>query len=121
MKILIVEDEEVLSNVLKEEFQSEGYEIRIAKDGGDVPKLAKSFRPDIILLDILLPKKSGLDVLVELKADPDLKTIPVVMISNLSEDENIKKALTSGAVDYFVKTQHSIYEVVEKVQKYIAK
>lgn len=118
MKILIVEDEEVLSKVIKEEFQVQGYEIKIAKDGEEALKLSKSFHPDIILLDILLPKKSGLDVLTELKADSDLKIIPVIVMSNLSGDESIKKALSLGAVDYFVKTQHSIYEVVEKVQKY---
>jgi DNA-binding response OmpR family regulator len=121
MKILIVEDEEILSKVIKEEFQVGGYEIKIAKDGEEALNLSKSFHPNIILLDILLPKKSGLDVLTELKANSDLKNIPVIMLSNLSSDESIKKALTLGAVDYFVKTQHSIYEVVEKIQKYIAK
>lgn len=121
MKILIVEDEEEIAWIWKEELRTKNYKIKIAKDGEEALKLAKSFRPDIILLDLLLPKKSGLDVLQELKADSDLKIIPVVVISNLADDESIKRALTLGAVDYFVKTQHSIYEVVEKVQKYIAK
>ena len=121
MKILIVEDEEILSKVMKEEFEAKGYEIKIARDGQEALLLSKSFGPDIILLDILLPKKSGLDVLAELKADSKLKSIPVIVLSNLSGDENIKKALTLGAVDYFVKVQHSVYEVIEKVQKYTAK
>ena len=121
MKILIVEDEQTLANVIKEEFKDMGYEIKIAKDGEEALTMAKSFHPNIMLLDLVLPKKGGLDVLAELKADADLKTIPVIVLSNLAEDENIKKALTLGAEDYFVKTQHSIYEVIEKIQKYITK
>jgi DNA-binding response OmpR family regulator len=121
MKILIVEDEEILSNVLKEEFQAERHEAKIAEDGEEALKLSKSFHPDIILLDIFLPKKNGLDVLAALKADALLKNIPVIMITNLSDDESIKKAFALGAVDYFVKTQHSIYEIIEKVKKHIAK
>ena len=84
-------------------------------------KLARSFNPELILLDLILPKKSGLQVLEELKADDNLKKIPVIVLSNLAEDENIKKAISIGAEDYFVKTQHSIYEVIEKVQKYLKK
>lgn len=121
MKVLIVEDEEALSNIVKEEFKNEGHEAKVAKDGEEALKMAKSFSPDIILLDLVLPKKGGLDVLSELKADADLKAVPVIVLSNLAEDENIKKALALGAEDYFVKTQHSIYEVIEKVQKHMAK
>jgi DNA-binding response OmpR family regulator len=121
MKILIVEDEKEIAWIWKEELKSKNHTIKIAGDGEEALKMAKSFLPDIILLDLILPKKDGMIVLAELKADPNLKKIPVVVLSNLSGDENIKKALSLGAVDYFVKTQHSIYEVMEKVQKYIAK
>ena len=120
-KILIVEDEETLYKVIKEEFEEKGYKIKIAVDGASVMEKAKNFSPDIIILDIILPKEDGLQVLAELKADPVLKSIPVIMLSNLSEAESIKKALTLGAVDYFVKTQYSIYEIIEKVEKYIGK
>jgi len=120
-KVLIVEDEEALSSIVKEEFKNQGYDAKIAKDGEEALKMAKSFRPNILLLDLILPKKGGLDVLKELKADDELKNIPVIVLSNLAEDESIKKALVLGATDYFVKTQHSIYEVIEKVQKYISK
>ncbi|MGD0576635.1 MAG: response regulator [Candidatus Staskawiczbacteria bacterium] len=120
-KILIVEDEEALYNVVKEEFEAKGYKIKVAKDGGVALEMARSFNPDIILLDLILPKKGGLEVLADLKADPALKAIPVIVLSNLSESENIKKALLLGAQDYFVKTQYSIYEVIEKVQKYLVK
>ena len=121
MKILIIEDEKTLSAVMQEELKAKGYDIKIAGDGEVAMKMAKSFRPGIILLDILLPKKNGLDVLADLKADKELKSVPVIIVSNLYEDETIKKALALGAVDYFVKVQHSIYEVIEKIQKYIEK
>ena len=121
MKVLIAEDEDALSGLVKEEFKNAGYDAKVAKDGDEALKLAKSFHPDIMLLDLIMPKKGGLEVLTAMKADADLKAIPVIVLSNLAEDENIKKALTLGAEDYFVKTQHSIYEVIEKVQKRLAK
>ncbi len=119
MKILIIEDEEALNLVVKEELQSKGYDVKIATDGEEALKLAANFYPELILLDLILPKKGGLQVLEELKANDNLKNIPVIILSNLAEDENIKKAISLGAADYFVKTQHSIYEVIEKVEKYI--
>lgn len=121
MKVLIVEDEEALSSVLQEKFNNEGYETKIARDGEEVLGLAESFRPDMILLDLILPKKDGLAVLAELKANPKLKTMPVIVLSNLSGDESIKKALSLGAEDYYVKTQHPISEIVEKVEESIRK
>jgi len=121
MKILIVEDEEVLVKVLEEKFEAEKFQVTIARDGYDVVPLAKKFKPDIILLDIILPGTDGLEVLSFLKADEDLSTIPVIMLSNLDDDEKIKKALSLGAVDYLVKTQHPVKEVVEKVNEYVLK
>jgi DNA-binding response OmpR family regulator len=115
MKILIVEDEEVLSLVLGEKFNNEGYEIMIAKDGDEAQPKAKKFKPDVILLDLILPKKGGLDILEDFKKDSELKPIPVIVLSNLETDETIKKSLALGAIDYFVKTQHPIAEIVEKV------
>lgn len=121
MKILIVEDEEALNMVIKEELDSKGFDVKIAKNGEEALKLAKSFKPEAILLDLILPQKGGLEVLTELRADPNFKNTPVIILSNLAEDENIKKGLALGATDYFVKTQHSIYEVIEKVEKYLKK
>jgi DNA-binding response OmpR family regulator len=121
MKILIVEDEVVLSKVLKEKFKKEKFETRIVDNGNDVLKAAASFKPDMILLDLLLPGKHGLTVLKELKADADLNVIPVIILSNMDSDEDIKKGLKLGAVDYFVKAQHPIKEVVAKVAESLAK
>jgi DNA-binding response OmpR family regulator len=121
MKILIVEDEDVLMKVLKEKFEEDKFEVAVARDGEAALPLAKKFKPDLILLDILLPKKNGLEVLEGLKADDDLQNVPVIMLSNLDEDDKIKQALKLGAVDYMIKTQHPINEVVEKVNEYILK
>lgn len=73
------------------------------------------------MLDLILPKKSGFDVLHEIKADPVLRSIPVIVISNLYQDEDIKRALQLGAEDYIVKSQHPINEVIDKVRGYIIK
>jgi DNA-binding response OmpR family regulator len=121
MKILVVEDEQVLAKVFEEKFQKARYEVKIAADGLTALELAKSFKPDVIVLDLVLPKKNGFDVLEDLKADDDLETIPVVVVSNLGEDDDIKKALSLGAADYFVKTQHPINEIVEKVKSVLIK
>ena len=118
MKILIVEDEDVLSLVLEEKFKNEGYEVMIAKDGQEAQPKAEKFKPNIILLDLILPKKGGLEVLEGLKASPEIKLTPVIVLSNLEGDETIKKALALGAADYFVKTQHPIAEIVEKVASF---
>lgn len=121
MKILIVEDEEVLAKVLEEKLTNENFQVKIAGDGEMALSSAESFRPNLILLDLILPKKHGLVVLDELKANPELKSIPVIILSNLDDDENIKKSLRLGAVDYFVKSQHPLQEIVEKVKEYILK
>ncbi len=121
MKILIAEDEEILKRVLQEKFEKEKFTVVVVDDGDKVLLAVKSFSPDLILLDIMLPKKDGLSVLEELHADPELARIPVIILSNLGEDEKIKKALSLGAVDYLVKTQHPINEVLERVKTHLLK
>lgn len=119
MRILIIEDEEALARVIKEKFDKEGYESVIVEEGEEALSKARQFKPDVILLDLLLPQRNGFEILQDLKIDPELKTAPVIVLSNLGEDENIKRAILLGAADYFVKTQHPISEVVEKV-RYVA-
>ncbi|MCL4406211.1 MAG: response regulator [Patescibacteria group bacterium] len=117
MKIAIVEDEEALAQVLKEKLEKEKFDVKIAVDGETALPLIKAFTPDMILLDLLLPKKPGLDVLRDLKEEESLKNIPVIILSNLGGDEDIKEGLALGAKDYFVKTQHPINEVVDKIKE----
>lgn len=116
MKILIVEDETVLSKVLKEKFERSGFDAEVAGDGEIAITMVRDFVPDVIVLDLVLPKKNGFTVLKEIKEDPKLAAIPVIVVSNLGEDSDIKRALTLGAADYFVKSQHPINEIVEKVK-----
>ncbi len=116
MKILIVEDEEALAVVLGEKLEKLEHDVKIAKDGELAITFARSFKPEMILLDLILPKKDGFTVLKELKIDPELSGVPVIVLSNLGEDDNIKKALSLGAKDYFVKSQHPINEIVEKIE-----
>ena len=119
MKILIVEDEEVLSKVLREKFENEGFETEIATDGEMVMDMVKKTKPDLVLLDLLLPKKLGLEVLKEMKLDAEVKDVKVLVLSNLDDDQDIKTALSLGAVDYFVKTQHPLKEIVEKAKGHL--
>lgn len=118
MKILIVEDEEALSRVLEERFKSEGFETEVAHDGEEAVEIAKKSLPNVIILDLILPKKMGFDVLKEIKKIPELEKVPVIVVSNLGEDESIKEAIRLGANDYFVKSQHPIEEIIDKVKNY---
>lgn len=119
MRIVIVEDEIALVRVLGEKFRREGFDVAIATNGDDALKVVRSEEPDLVLLDLILPKKDGFAVLQEMKSDAELRPIPVVVLSNLGEDENLKRALKMGAADYLVKTQHPINEVVEKVRGHL--
>ncbi|TRZ52709.1 response regulator [bacterium] len=120
MKILIAEDEESLVKVFREKFEREKFTVEFVMSGDLILASAKKFMPDIILLDIILPKKTGLVVLKEIKSEAELKHIPVIMISNLDGDEQIKESIKLGAIDYIVKSQHPINEVVEKVNNAVA-
>ena len=118
--ILIVEDEDILSRVLKDKFESDGFQVELVTEGNIVIDAIKKFSPDFILLDILLPRKNGLDILKELKSDPKLKKIPVMIISNLFDSKSMKDAKDLGAIEYMVKTEHPINEVVWKVKNYFS-
>lgn len=115
-RILIVEDEEFLSRALLDNFEAEGFSVDVAQNGDvALAQMAKQ-KPDMILLDLLLPRKGGFEVLEAVKKNPDWNLVPVVVLSNLGGDEQIKRALEMGADDYFVKSQHPIEEVIEKVK-----
>lgn len=117
--VLVVEDEDFLVRALKDNLVSEGYSVAVATDGEMVFDELKKKLPSLILLDLLLPKKNGFDVLKEIRQSPEWQLIPVVILSNLGEDSEIKRALELGANDYFVKSQHPIQEVIEKVREYL--
>ncbi len=116
-KILFVEDESALQKNLSDLFSQEGYETISALDGEIGLSLAKNKKPDLILLDLILPKASGFDVLKNLKEDKDTKNIPVIVLTNLESMGDIEKALALGATTYLVKSSYSLDEILEKVKK----
>lgn len=115
-KILIVEDESVLQKALNEILLESKYETVQAVDGEQGIELAIRELPDLILLDLVLPKKHGLDVLKELKADEKTSNIPVIVLTNLEGTEDIMKALELGAQAYLVKANYNIQDVIEKIE-----
>lgn len=116
-KILIVEDEESLREIALEQLKFKKYNVKAAKDGNEALELAKSFKPDIMILDLILPDKNGIEVLRELKSDPKTKDIKVVVVSNLSDAQYVSDAKALGAEDYFVKAKHSVFEILEKISQ----
>ena len=115
--ILFIEDESALQKTFGEILKQEGYEMISALDGEIGLRLAKVKKPDLILLDLVLPKRHGFEVLKELKEDEETKKIPVIVLTNLEKIEDVDKALELGATTYLVKAQYSLAEVVEKIKK----
>lgn len=121
IKILLIEDDYFLSGIYLKKFELEGFDIFSVPEGEAGLKAAKSKKPAVILLDILLPKKDGFAVLLDLKKDPNTRNIPVIVMTNLSEEVNIKRAFKLGAVDYLIKSNFLPIEVIEKVKKVLTK
>lgn len=120
-KVLVVEDEEILLASLKEELSSGGYEVEGALDGIEGLEKVKASRPDLILLDLLMPKMDGMEMLQKLKADPASRDIPVVILTNLSDYEKISEALSLGAMDYLVKANYKLEDLLDKVKMVLAR
>lgn len=118
--VLIIEDDEILLRALYLKFQNAGYTLSSATDGESGLKVAQRVTPDLILLDLILPKMDGFDVLKFLKADPNTQDIPVVVLSNLGDDVDIKKAKDLGALDYYIKANTKLEHLQEKVVKLLS-
>ena len=120
-KILVVEDDPFLSNLLKIRLEKERLNVILAKDGDEAIKKIQETDPDLILLDLILPKKSGFEVLQNISLDPNFKNKPVVIISNLGQTIDVQKAKELGAVEYFVKAKISIDDLILKIKEFISK
>lgn len=120
IKVAIIEDEEVLLNVLENKLKKEGFDVVTALDGEIGVKVVRESLPDIILLDIIMPKVNGFEVLAQLNQDPVLAKIPVIIISNSGQPVEIDKALSLGAKDYLVKAEFDPQEVIEKIRKQLS-
>ena len=116
-KILFVEDESTLQKTFGEILKQEGYEMIPALDGEIGLRLAKTKKPDLILLDLILPKVHGFEVLKKLKEDKETKDIPVIVLTNLEGIGDVDKAIELGATSYLVKAQYSLEELVEKIKQ----
>ncbi|MDD3486922.1 MAG: response regulator [Candidatus Moranbacteria bacterium] len=119
-KILIVEDDRALQAALEETLEQEGFETVGAFDGEEGTQKAKDEKPDLILLDIILPKKNGYEVLADLKNGEE-QDIPVMIMTNLEEIDNIQKALDLGAKTFMIKSDFSLKDIVEKIKEYFSK
>ena len=118
-KILLVEDEQMMVDMYKMRFESEGYEVLVTERGSEVIQIAKKEKPDIILLDVILPETDGFSILQTIKADSTIKDIPVLLLTNLGQESDKTKGEEMGAADYFVKSQHTPVQVIQKVKELI--
>ena len=120
-KILIVEDDPFLAEMYSTKINQEGFEVESAGDGKEAVEKARSTNPDVILLDIVLPKMDGFEVLQKIKKDPTLQHIKVIVLTNLGQKEEVEKGIELGADDYIVKAHFTPTEVVNKVKKILSK
>ncbi|MFH0806486.1 MAG: response regulator [Candidatus Brennerbacteria bacterium] len=118
-RILLVEDEPLLGNLLKQRLEKEGFEMVLARDGEEALAKLRESKPDLILLDIILPKISGFELLETLQADPQFERAPVIIISNLGQESDVARGQALGAIQYFVKAKVSIEELVEHVKTFM--
>lgn len=116
-KILFVEDEQSLQKTFGDLLRKEGYEVISALDGEAGLRLAKSEKPDLVLLDLILPQKDGFEVLKDLKRDDQTKDIPVLILTNLESPSDVEKAINLGAATFLVKTNYRLEEIMEKIKK----
>lgn len=116
-RILIIEDDPFLSEIYVTKFDQEDFEVDIAKDGKEGFAAAKESRPDIVLLDVVLPEVDGFEVLRLFKKNSFLKNIPIILLTNLSQKNEVEKGMKLGASAYFIKAHFTPTEVVEKVKE----
>lgn len=119
-KILLVEDDKFLATAIGDKLTREDFEVSHAVNGVEALNFARAKTPDLVLLDLIMPQKTGFEVLAELKLDAKLKNVPVIILSNLGQDTDIAKAKSLGAVDYLVKSDVQLKEVVEKIKQVLA-
>jgi len=117
-RILIIEDEPALLKVVAETLRTENFEVATATDAEKGQALLPRFKPDLILLDLILPGKNGFEFLKEIKGSAEFSKIPVIILTNLGDEEEIRQGLNLGAVDYLIKADYDLEDVVNLVRKY---
>jgi DNA-binding response OmpR family regulator len=117
IKVLIIDDDLTLREMYAERMMVEDYDVHIAKDGDEGIKMAKEVKPDVVLLDIMMPGTNGFGVLESLQKDPTTESIPILMLSALIQEENKAKSKDGGAIGYIVKSETTPADVIEKIKK----
>lgn len=120
-KILLVEDDAFLSELYVTKFAEAGYEITVAEDGQEGLQLVEKLKPDLMLLDIVLPRMDGLSVLRAMKEREAIKNIPVILLTNLGQKEDVDRGVALGAADYVIKAHFTPTEVVARVDAALKK
>lgn len=116
-KILVVEDDEFLISAYEMKLSARDCEYKTAMNGKEAMKILETFRPDVILMDLVMPQQNGMETLKAIKADPKLKDIRVYIASNLGYNDDISKCMALGAVDYYIKSDVNLDDLLDKVLK----
>ena len=116
-KILLIEDERIMIDLLQKKLVKEGYEVFVAGNGEEGLKEMRKIKPNLVLLDIIMPKKGGFEVMEEMQKDKEIKRIPVIVISNSGQPVELDRAQKLGAKDWLIKTEFDPQEVIDKVKR----
>jgi len=116
-KILIIEDDQFLRDLIEHKLIRTGYQVLNTNDGAEGLKMINEEKPALVLLDILLPSMSGWEILEKIKADPAINKIPVLILTNLGEKEDLERGLKMGADDYIIKAHFTPNEIIDKIEK----
>jgi len=119
-RILLVEDDDSLANVYISRLQAEGFDVRRVANGEEALATALSYKPNLVVLDVMMPKVSGFDVLDILRNTPETANLKIIMLTALSQDSDKERAQTLGADDYLVKSQVVIADVVDRIRHHLA-
>ena len=118
-KVLIVEDDSLIVKIYTTRLQAEGFEVQSAQDGLEGVTKMREFVPDVVLLDVMMPKLDGFGLVTEIKKDPKLQTIPIIMYSNMNNEEEIQRAKSLGVVEFLIKANLTPNQVIEKIKQYL--
>jgi CheY-like chemotaxis protein len=119
--VLIVEDDELLREIYATKFEMEGFSVETAVDGLEALEKIKVKEPDLILLDMIMPRMSGLEFLKVFRPKPDHPNVKTVVMSNKSSPQEINQAKTMGVIDYLIKSQHTPQDIVRRIREYLAR
>ena len=119
-RILLVEDDDALANVYLMRLQAEGFDVRRVANGEDALATALSYRPDLVMLDVMMPKVSGFDVLDIIRNTPETANLKVIMLTALSQDSDKQRAESLGVDEYLVKSQVVIADVIDRIKHHLA-